>query len=183
MDRSGSMTMAVGNSPASGELTIALTVDGRNSRFAVEPRMLLVQALREKLGVTAPHVGCETGRCGACTVLLDGHAAKSCMLLAVQADGANITTAAGMGSPEKLHPLQTAFRRHHALQCGYCTPGMLCAALDLLQRTATPNENEIRQALRGNLCRCTGYQHIVDAVLAAAAGDRAIEETTTGASP
>jgi carbon-monoxide dehydrogenase small subunit len=152
-------------SPDDQTFPIALTVDGRSHRLAVEPRLLLVQALREKLGVTAPHIGCETGRCGACTVLIDGHAAKSCMMLAVQADGVRITTAAGLGRPGELHPLQAAFHRHHALQCGYCTPGMLCAAADLLARTPQPTEEEVRQGLRGNLCRCTGYQHIVDAVL------------------
>jgi carbon-monoxide dehydrogenase small subunit len=126
---------------------------------------LLVQALRQQAGVTAPHIGCESGRCGACTVLVDGHAVKSCMILAVQVDGARVTTAAGLGSADELHPLQAAFHRHHALQCGYCTPGMLCAAADLLQHTPQPTEEQVRQGLRGNLSRCTGYQHIVDAVL------------------
>lgn len=151
------------------ELPIAVVVDNRAYRLTAAPRMLLVQALREKLGITAPHVGCDSGRCGACTVLLDGHAVKSCMMLAVQADGSAITTAAGLGHADTLHPLQAAFHRNHALQCGYCTPGMLCAAADLLARTARPTEEDVRQGLRGNLCRCTGYQHIVDAVLEAAA--------------
>lgn len=159
----------VANAAPADEVPIALMVDNRSYRLMVEPRMLLVQALRERLGITAPHVGCDSGRCGACTVLLDGHAVKSCMMLAVQADGAAITTAAGLGRADQLHPLQAAFHRHHALQCGYCTPGMLCAAADLLQNTAQPTEDDVRQGLRGNLCRCTGYQHIVDAVLEAAA--------------
>ena len=154
---------------SSAEVPIALTVDNRNYRLAVEPRALLVQALRQQLGITAPHIGCESGRCGACTVLVDGHAVKSCMILAVQVDGACVTTAAGLGSVDELHPLQAAFHRYHALQCVYCTPGMLCAAADLLQRTPRPTEDQVRQGLRGNLCRCTGYQHIVDAVLDAAA--------------
>lgn len=147
---------------------ISLVVDGTRAEVTVEGRRLLVQALREDLGVTGPHVGCQTGRCGACTVLIDGKAAKSCMMLAAQADGAEIVTAAGLGSAAKLHPLQAAFHEHHALQCGYCTPGMLCAALDLLQGNPDPSEAEVRQGLRGNLCRCTGYEHIVDAVMAAA---------------
>lgn len=148
---------------------ISLTVDGRHHQAEVDGRRLLVQALREDLGITAPHVGCETGRCGACTVLVDDEAVKSCMMLAVQADGAAVTTAAGIGTATKLHPLQAAFQEHHALQCGYCTPGMLCAAIDLLQRKPSPTETDVREGLRGNLCRCTGYQHIVDAVLATAA--------------
>jgi aerobic-type carbon monoxide dehydrogenase small subunit (CoxS/CutS family) len=147
--------------------TVTLSIDGVRKSASVEARRLLVEALRDEFGVTAPHVGCETGRCGACTVLLDGEAVKSCMMLAVQADGGVITTAAGFADGETLHPLQDAFRAHHALQCGFCTPGMLCAAADLLRRNPSPTEAEVRDALRGNLCRCTGYQHIVDAVLAA----------------
>ena len=164
----GQQSYALAGATASPDVQafqIAFTVDGRSHRLAVEPRLLLVQALRENLGITAPHIGCETGRCGACTVLIDGHAAKSCMMLAVQVDGACIATAAGLGRPGDLHPLQAAFHRHHALQCGYCTPGMLCAAADLLAGSPQPTEEEVRQGLRGNLCRCTGYQHIVDAVL------------------
>jgi aerobic carbon-monoxide dehydrogenase small subunit len=147
---------------------IRLTVDGVPVAGEVAPRDLLVQALRETFGVTGPHVGCESGRCGACTVLLDGDAVKSCLVLAVQVDGAEVTTASGLAAEGQWHPLQAAFRDHHALQCGYCTPGMLCAAVDLLERTPRPCEDEVRQGLRGNLCRCTGYEHIVDAVLAAA---------------
>ena len=166
MDQQG--LPAENTSISSAVVPIALTVDNRNYRLAVEPRALLVQALRQQLGITAPHIGCESGRCGACTVLVDGHAVKSCMILAVQVDGVCVTTAAGLGSADELHPLQAAFHRHHALQCGYCTPGMLCAAADLLQGTPRPTEDQVRQGLRGNLCRCTGYQHIVDAVLDAA---------------
>ena len=151
--------------------SVTLTIDGVRKSASVEPRRLLVEALREEFGVTAPHVGCETGRCGACTVLLDSEAVKSCLVLAVQADGAAITTAAGLASGETLHPLQEAFRAHHALQCGFCTPGMLCAAVDLLRRNPSPTEAEVRDELRGNLCRCTGYQHIVDAVLAQGAAE------------
>jgi carbon-monoxide dehydrogenase small subunit len=146
---------------------ISLTIDGTAVSGGVEPRDLLVYALRETFGVTGPHVGCESARCGACTVLLDDNAVKSCMVLAVQCDGAEITTAAGLADGREPHPLQAAFHDHHALQCGYCTPGMLCAAADLLRHTPRPSEEQVRQALRGNLCRCTGYDNIVDAVLAA----------------
>jgi carbon-monoxide dehydrogenase small subunit len=141
---------------------IELTVDGQRVRGEVAPRTLLVLALRETFGVTGPHVGCESGRCGACTVLLDGDAVKSCMVLAVQCDGADVTTAAGLDA----EPVRAAFHEHHALQCGYCTPGMVCAAVDLLRHNAKPTEEQVRQGMRGNLCRCTGYQHIVDAVMA-----------------
>lgn len=150
------------------ELDLSLTVDGKRYAFSSEPRRLLIQALREKLGVTGPHVGCESGRCGACTVLIDGRAAKACMTLAVQADGAEITTAAGLADTREGRALQEKFHTHHALQCGFCTPGMLCAAVDLLKENAMPTDEDIRQALRGNLCRCTGYQHIVEAVSEAA---------------
>jgi carbon-monoxide dehydrogenase small subunit len=145
---------------------IELTVDGRPVRADVAPRTLLVLALRDTFKVTGPHVGCESGRCGACTVLLDGDAVKSCMVLAVQADGTDVVTAAGLDA----EPVRTEFHEHHALQCGYCTPGMVCAAADLLRHTPNPTEDQVRQGMRGNLCRCTGYQHIVDAVMAA--GDR-----------
>jgi aerobic carbon-monoxide dehydrogenase small subunit len=154
----------------SGTLEVSLTVDGEPRTVAVEPRRLLVHALRDDLGVTGPHVGCETARCGACTVLLDGHAVKSCMVLAVQADGAEVTTADGLAGSGELTPLQESFREHHALQCGYCTPGMLCAATDFLESTSDMSEDSVRQAMRGNLCRCTGYSSIVQAVLAAAPG-------------
>lgn len=147
---------------------ISLYIDGERVTGELEPRMLLVQALREVFGVTGPHVGCQTGRCGACTVLVDGQAVKSCLMLAVQACDAEITTAAGLAREGVLHPLQQAFHERHALQCGFCTPGMLCAALDLLGENPSPTEAEIRDGLRGNLCRCTGYQHIVEAVAQAA---------------
>lgn len=147
---------------------VSFVIDGTSVSGEVAPRDVLVQTLRETFGVTGPHVGCESGRCGACTVLLDGDAVKSCMVFAVQASGAEITTASGLADDGELHPLQAAFREHHALQCGYCTPGMLCAAVDLLEHNPHPSEDDVRQALRGNLCRCTGYGNIVDAVLAAA---------------
>jgi carbon-monoxide dehydrogenase small subunit len=149
------------------ELSITIVVDGATVTGTVVPRDLLVHALRQTFGVTAPHVGCESARCGACTVLLDGEAVKSCTILAAQCDGAEITTATGLGADE-LHPLQAAFHEHHALQCGYCTPGMLCAAVDLLRHEPRPSEVQVRQAMRGNLCRCTGYEPIVDAILSAA---------------
>ena len=134
----------------------------------VEPRLLLVHYLRDELGLTGTHVGCETSNCGACTVLLDGEAVKSCTVLAVQADGAEVTTIEGLGSDGALHPLQEAFWEHHGLQCGFCTPGMILAAVDLLRRNPNPTEAEIRAGLEGNLCRCTGYHNIVRSVQAAA---------------
>ncbi|MGH1350113.1 MAG: (2Fe-2S)-binding protein [Methyloligellaceae bacterium] len=143
---------------------IRLSVDGKLLNASVEPRKLLVQALREDFKCSSPHIGCETGRCGACTVLLNGHAVKSCMVLAVQADDGEVITAAGLEQSEGLNPLQQAFQNNHALQCGYCTSGMLCAATDLLENTPEPSEKDIREAMRGNLCRCTGYSHIVDAI-------------------
>jgi carbon-monoxide dehydrogenase small subunit len=136
----------------------------------VEPRLLLVHALREHLGLTGTHVGCDTSNCGACTVHLDGKAVKSCTVLAVQADGASVTTIEGMARDGELHPLQEAFWNDHALQCGYCTPGMIMAAAGLLAENPNPSEEEVRHALEGNLCRCTGYQNIVKAVLDAARG-------------
>lgn len=154
---------------------VSLTVDGHRRQIEIEDRTLLIQALRDGLGITGPHIGCESGRCGACSVMMDGHAVKSCMVLAAQAEGATITTAATIGEDHRGAALQDAFHRHHALQCGYCTPGMLSAAVDLLQADPAPTEDAVRQALRGNLCRCTGYQHIVDAVLDAAETLRADE--------
>ncbi|HEY9524202.1 MAG TPA: (2Fe-2S)-binding protein [Thermopolyspora sp.] len=147
---------------------VKLMVDGVAVSAEVAPRDLLVQVLRETFGVTGPHVGCESGRCGACTVLLDGDAVKSCLVLGVQADGSEVTTVAGLAGDQGAHPLQAAFRERHALQCGYCTPGMLCAAADLLKHSPRPSEDQIRRGLRGNLCRCTGYEHIVDAIMDAA---------------
>ncbi len=151
------------------EHEVELTVDGEAASVAVEPRTLLVHAIRDQLGVTAPKIGCETGKCGACTVTLDGTLVKSCMLLAVQAEGGTVRTAAGMADGDELHPIQQAFRATHGLQCGYCTPGMLLAAERLLADQPNPSRAEIRSALKGNICRCTGYQHIVDAIERAAA--------------
>jgi carbon-monoxide dehydrogenase small subunit len=147
---------------------VSLDVNGTTYEREVEPRLLLVHFLRDQLGLTGTHVGCDTSNCGACTVHLDGAAVKSCTVLAVQADGAKVTTIEGIGSVDDLHPVQEAFWEHHGLQCGYCTPGMIMAAADLLQRNADPSEHEIREALAGNLCRCTGYHNIVKAVQAAA---------------
>jgi aerobic carbon-monoxide dehydrogenase small subunit len=147
---------------------VRLNVNGIEHHLEVEPRLLLVHALRDQLGLTGTHVGCDTSNCGACTVHMDGHAVKSCTVLAVQADGANVTTIEGMGSADNLHPLQEAFWNDHGLQCGYCTPGMIMAAAGLLDQNPNPTEAEVRHALEGNLCRCTGYHNIVKAVLDAA---------------
>lgn len=149
---------------------INLEVNGEGYERDVEPRQLLVHFLREELGLTGTNVGCETSLCGACTVLVDGQAVKSCTQLAVQADGASITTIEGLQTNGEYHPLQQAFWDCHGLQCGYCTPGMILAAADLLERNASPTEGEVRDALKGNLCRCTGYHNIVKSVLAAAEG-------------
>jgi carbon-monoxide dehydrogenase small subunit len=149
---------------------VRLSVNGAEHSLEVEPRLLLVHALREHLGLTGTHVGCDTSNCGACTVHLDGKAVKSCTVLAVQADGASVTTIEGMARDGELHPLQEAFWNDHALQCGYCTPGMIMAAAGLLAENPNPSEEEVRHALEGNLCRCTGYQNIVKAVLDAARG-------------
>ena len=147
---------------------ITVTVNGQLHAGDVEPRQLLVHFLRESLGLTGTHVGCDTSNCGACTVHLDGDAVKSCTVLAAQADGAEVTTIEGMGAEGELHPMQEAFWEHHGLQCGYCTPGMIMASADLLARNPDPSEAEVREALAGNLCRCTGYHNIVKAVLSAA---------------
>jgi carbon-monoxide dehydrogenase small subunit len=148
---------------------ITLTVDGASVTDDVEPRLLLVQYLREKLGKTGTVIGCDTSNCGACTVLLDGTSVKSCNVLAVQADGHEVTTIEGLATNGQLHPVQEAFHECHALQCGFCTPGMIMRSVDLLQENPNPTEEEIRQGLEGNLCRCTGYHNIVKAVQAAAA--------------
>ena len=150
-------------------LPVHFTVNGHPREGHCEPRKLLVDFLREDLGLTGTHVGCEHGICGACTVLVNGEAARSCLMLAVQADGAELMTVEGLATAGRLHPLQEAFREHHALQCGFCTPGMLLTALDLLQTNPRPTEEEIRHGLSAVLCRCTGYQGIVAAVAAAAA--------------
>ena len=149
-------------------LRVSVTVNGQQRTAEVEPRLLLVHFLRDTLGLTGTHVGCDTSNCGACTVHLDGEAVKSCTVLAVQADGAEVTTIEGMGQVGSLHPLQESFWANHGLQCGYCTPGMIMAAADLIARNPEPSEEDIREALAGNLCRCTGYQNIVKAVRAAA---------------
>ena len=153
----------------SDHVAISVTVNGQVEHVRVEPRTLLVHMLRDQLGLTGSHVGCDTGNCGACTVHLDGGSCKSCTVLAVQADGGEVTTIEGMGSEGDLHPLQEAFWAEHGLQCGYCTPGMIMAAASLLERTPNPSEDEIRHGLEGNLCRCTGYHNIGKAVQAAAA--------------
>jgi len=146
---------------------ISINVNGKDYEKEVAPRLLLVHFLRENLRLTGTHIGCETSLCGACTVLMEGKAIKSCTQLAVQADGASITTIEGL-SNDKLHPLQEGFWEEHGLQCGYCTPGMIMASCDLLEHTPEPNEQEIRHGLKGNLCRCTGYHNIVKAVQYAA---------------
>ena len=151
-----------------GSVRVSVTVNGAQESAEVEPRLLLVHFLRETLGLTGTHVGCDTSNCGACTVHLNGEAVKSCTLLAVQADGAEVTTIEGMATNGQLHPLQEAFWANHGLQCGYCTPGMIMAAADLLKRNPDPSEDEVRIALEGNLCRCTGYQNIVASIQAAA---------------
>jgi len=148
--------------------TISVTVNGRTYKSDVEPRTLLVHYLRDQLNLTGTHVGCDTSQCGACTVLIDGASAKSCTVLAVQADGANITTVEGLAQAGKLHALQEGFWEEHGLQCGFCTPGFLMASVELLQRNPNPTEQEVRHGLEGNMCRCTGYQNIVKAVLHAA---------------
>jgi carbon-monoxide dehydrogenase small subunit len=147
---------------------VQMTVNGRAHEHEVEPRLLLVHYLRDTLGLTGSHVGCDTTSCGACTVHLNGEAVKSCTVLAVQADGAEVRTIEGMATNGELHPLQEAFWTNHGLQCGYCTPGMIMAAADLLERNPNPTEDEVRHGLEGNLCRCTGYHNIVRAVLDAA---------------
>jgi carbon-monoxide dehydrogenase small subunit len=152
---------------------VSLAVNGVRHELDLEPRELLVYVLRDRLGLTGTNVGCDTSSCGACTVLLNGESVKSCTLLGVQADGMELTTIEGLASNGDLHPLQQAFHEQHGLQCGYCTPGMLMAAASLLAENPEPSETEIRHALEGNLCRCTGYQNIVAAVRAAAVGAEA----------
>jgi carbon-monoxide dehydrogenase small subunit len=147
---------------------VTVSVNGQSQTAEVEPRLLLVHFLRETLGLTGTHVGCDTSNCGACTVLLDGESVKSCTILAVQADGAEVTSIEGMAKGVELHPLQEGFWAEHGLQCGYCTPGMIMAAADLLQRNPDPSEEEIREGIAGNLCRCTGYHNIVKAIQHAA---------------
>ncbi|MCO6491379.1 MAG: (2Fe-2S)-binding protein [Phaeodactylibacter sp.] len=148
--------------------TIQVTVNGKACRHEVEPRTMLVQYLRDALGLTGTHVGCDTSNCGACTILVDGKSVKSCTMLAVQADGSEVKTIEGMADNGTLHPLQEGFREEHGLQCGFCTPGMIMASADLLSRNPDPSEREIREALEGNFCRCTGYHNIVKSVQYAA---------------
>ena len=150
---------------------ISLTVNGKARKADVEPRLLLVHYLREQLRLTGTHVGCDTSQCGACTVLVDGRSVKSCTMFAVQADGSTITTIEGLATNGQLHPLQNAFWEEHGLQCGYCTPGMIMAAVTLLEQKPKPSEQDIREGISGNFCRCTGYQHIVNAIQRAA-GER-----------
>lgn len=150
------------------QTTVHITVNGVSHKSEMEPRMLLVDYLRDALNLTGTHIGCETSLCGACTVLVDGQAVKSCTLLAVQADGSNVTTIEGLAQNGVLHPVQQGFWERHGLQCGFCTPGMILAAAQILQRNPDPSEEEIRHGIEGNLCRCTGYQHIVEAVQSAA---------------
>ena len=145
-------------------MPLKIRVNGTLRESEIEPRVLLVEFLRESCGLTGTHVGCETGVCGACTVLVDGNAVKSCTMLAVQADGSEVTTVEGLAHDGEMHPVQEGFWECHGLQCGYCTPGMIMTAIQLLERNNSPSRDEIRHALDGNLCRCTGYSHIVDAV-------------------
>jgi aerobic carbon-monoxide dehydrogenase small subunit len=155
---------------------VTLRVNGVQQTREVEPRLLLVHLLRDTLGLTGTHVGCDTSTCGACTVHVDGEAVKSCTVLAVQADGSEVTTIEGLADQDgTLHPMQEAFWEHHGLQCGFCTPGMIMAAADLVARNPDPSEDDVREALAGNLCRCTGYHNIVQAVLAAAQASRTPE--------
>ena len=147
--------------------SVSMTVNGKKTSGTVENRTLLVQYLRETLGLTGTHVGCDTSQCGACTVHVGGRAVKSCSLLAVHCDGADVLTIEGLAQGDKLHPMQEAFREHHGLQCGFCTPGMVISAIDLVKNTPRPTEEQIREQLDGNLCRCTGYHNIVKAIKAA----------------
>ncbi|MFI5023689.1 MAG: (2Fe-2S)-binding protein [Alphaproteobacteria bacterium] len=153
-------------------VTVSMTVNGKPVTATVEARTLLVQLLRESLLLTGTHVGCDTSQCGACVVDVDGRSLKSCTLLAVQAEGAQVTTIEGLAKDGKLHPMQEAFRENHGLQCGFCTPGMVMSALDLVKHNADPSEREVREWLEGNICRCTGYHNIVKSILAGAAAMR-----------
>ena len=148
--------------------TVSMTVNGKAASGNVESRTLLVQFLRENLGLTGTHVGCDTSQCGACVVHVDGKSVKSCTLLAVQANGSKVTTIEGLATNGELHPMQAAFKEHHGLQCGYCTPGMVMSAVDLAGRNSDPSEKQVREWLEGNICRCTGYHNIVKAVQAGA---------------
>ena len=152
--------------------TVSLTINGKEASAEVESRTLLVELIRENLGLTGTHVGCDTSQCGACVVHFNGKSVKSCTMLAVQAEGADIKTIEGVANNDDLHPMQAAFREHHGLQCGFCTPGMIMSALDLVKVNPDPSEDEVRDWLEGNLCRCTGYNNIVKAIRAGAADMR-----------
>jgi carbon-monoxide dehydrogenase small subunit len=152
-------------------MRVSVTINGTKQEHDVEPRLLLVHYIREVAGLTGTNIGCDTSSCGACTVLVDGESVKSCTMLTVQADGLDIMTIEGLANGDELHPVQAAFREHHGLQCGYCTPGMVMAAVSLLQEKDKPSEAEVREGLEGNLCRCTGYHNIVKAVMAAAGSE------------
>jgi carbon-monoxide dehydrogenase small subunit len=169
-----------GNMDAVAKRKVSIRINGVEQAREVEPRLLLVHFLRDVVGLTGTHIGCETSICGACTVMLDDTAVKSCTVLAVQADGAEVLTIEGLAHGEKLHPIQEAFWECHGLQCGFCTSGMILAAHQLLLRNPAPSENEIRHAIDGNLCRCTGYQHIVDAVQQAARKMKAVKQRAAG---
>lgn len=158
------------------KMHIKITVNGKPFEALAEPRTLLIHFLREELGLTGPHIGCETSHCGACTVDIDGKSIKSCTLFAAQANGSEVTTIEGIGSGGEMHILQQMFREHHGLQCGYCTPGMITRAYRLLQENPNPTEEEVRFGIAGNLCRCTGYQNIVKAIMAAAAEMNTLKE-------
>jgi carbon-monoxide dehydrogenase small subunit len=153
-------------------MNVSFRVNGDERTLDVEPRLLLVQALRDVIGLTGTHIGCDTSSCGACTVLLDGVSVKSCTMFAVQAEGRAVTTIEGIGTREDLHPMQEAFWTQHGLQCGFCTPGMIMSAIDLIKRNPDPTDEEIRAGIEGNICRCTGYENIVKAVTVAAAAVR-----------
>ena len=158
------------------KMHIKLTVNGKAEELLAEPRELLIHVLRERLNLTGAHIGCETSHCGACTVEMNGKSVKSCTVFAAQANGAEITTIEGLGTPDALHVLQRSFREHHGLQCGFCTPGMITRAHRLLQENPAPTEEEVRFGMAGNLCRCTGYQNIVKSILAAASEINAAQE-------
>lgn len=160
----------------SNKMHINLTVNGEAHEFFAEPRELLIYTLRERLNITGPHIGCETSHCGACTVTLNGKSVKACTMFIAQANGADVTTIEGIGSPDNLHVLQKSFREHHGLQCGYCTPGMITRASKLLEENPNPTEEEVRFGMAGNMCRCTGYQNIVKSILAAASEMNAAKE-------
>ena len=154
------------------DISVSLTVNGKSVTATLDPRTLLVQLLRERLGLTGTHVGCDTGQCGACTVHVNGRAVKSCNVFAAQVDGAQVVTIEGIAPDGNLHPMQTAFRDHHGLQCGFCTPGIVMNAIELVKKHPNPSEETVRAGLEGNFCRCTGYHNIVKAVLAGAAAMR-----------